>query len=315
MRHLLCWLLGWAVMGMTDANYASKLETAIAAPTNTTDRLWWAAAHAETNTTRQRLSISPKAWLFGADNRHRPKKMRVALLMAGNVRTHDQCAPSIRKHLLEHKYNDRWRFEVVALAYEERFGHAIHKDAVSKTWKPGEVVKDVDIRKHYLAWPCHVKIVTAESVEKSIKKTPSSPMFTRFTYMFRMLRDTYMFMDSLGPFDGVVRFRFDLKLLAPFKLHNFECANCVVVPGRMQPGPAAMALGTNCGGDRLWVQDHVAYGGRNAMRAYYVDTYEKYDRGGRPPRQHSVEAHLASVLKEKGVAVKCDTSIKYTIVR
>ena len=36
---------------------------------------------------------------------------------------------------------------------------------------------------------------------------------------------------------------------------------------------------------------------------------------GRPPRQHSVEAHLASVLKEKGVAVKCDTSIKYTIVR
>ena len=105
MRHLLCWLLGRAVMGMTDANYSSKLETAIAAPTN------------ETNTTRQRLSISPKAWLFGADNRHRPKKMRVALLMAGNVRTHDQCAPSIRKNLLEHKYNDRWRFEIVALAY------------------------------------------------------------------------------------------------------------------------------------------------------------------------------------------------------
>ena len=87
MRHLLCWLLGWAVMGMTDANYASKLETAIAAPTNTTDR-----AHADTNATRQRLSISPKAWLFGADNRHRPKKMRVALLMAGNVRTHDQLS-------------------------------------------------------------------------------------------------------------------------------------------------------------------------------------------------------------------------------
>ena len=51
------------------------------------------------------------------------------------------------------------------------------------------------------------------------------------------------------------------------------------------------------------------------MRAYFVDTYEKYDRGGRPPRQKQVEAHLASVLKEKGVAVKCDTSIKYTIVR
>ena len=46
-----------------------------------------------------------------------------------------------------------------------------------------------------------------------------------------------------------------------------------------------------------------------------VDTYEKYDRGGRPPRQKQVEAHLASVLKEKGVSVKCDTSIKYTIVR
>ena len=86
--------------------------------------------------------------------------------------------------------------------------------------------------------------------------------------MFRMLRDTYIFMDSLGNFDGVMRFRFDLKLLAPFKLHNFECANCVVVPGRMQPGAAAMHLGTNCGGGRLWVQDHVAYGGRNAMRAY-----------------------------------------------
>ena len=49
--------------------------------------------------------------------------------------------------------------------------------------------------------------------------------------------------------------------------------------------------------------------------AYFVDTYEKYDRGGRPPRQKQVEAHLASVLKEKGVSVKCDTSIKYTIVR
>ena len=46
-----------------------------------------------------------------------------------------------------------------------------------------------------------------------------------------------------------------------------------------------------------------------------VDTYEKYDRGGRPPHQKQVEAHLASVLKEKGVSVKCDTSIKYTIVR
>ena len=88
-----------------------------------------------------------------------------------------------------------------------------------------------------------------------------------------------------------------------------------VVPGRMQPGPAAMHLGTNCGGGRLWVQDHVAYGGRGAMRAYFVDTYEKYDRGGRPPRQKQVEAHLASVLKQKGVSVKCDTSIKYTIVR
>ena len=91
MRHLLCWLLGWAVMGMTDANYASKLETAIAAPTNTT--LWWTAAHAATNTTRQRLSISPKAWLFGADNRHRPKKMRVALLMARIGRASAHCPP------------------------------------------------------------------------------------------------------------------------------------------------------------------------------------------------------------------------------
>ena len=140
--------------------------------------LWWllATAHAEPTNTTRRTNVLPKTWLFGSAN-DRLKKMRVALLMAGNVRTHDQCAPSIRKNLLEHKYNDRWRFEIVALAYEERFGHAIHKDAKSKTWKPGEVVKDVDIRKHYLTWPCHVKVVTAESVEKSIKKTPSSPMF------------------------------------------------------------------------------------------------------------------------------------------
>ena len=276
--------------------------------------LSWAAAHAETNTTRQRLSVLPKAWLFGSAN-DRLKKKRVALLMAGNVRTHDSCAPSIRKHLLEQKYNDKWRFEIVALAYKERFGKAIHKDAVSKTWTQGKDVTDLDIRRHYMTWPCHVKIVDEEAVKKSIKKPPASPHFARFTYMFRMLRDTYVFMDSLGNFDGAVRFRFDLKLLAPFKLHNFECANCVVVPGRMQPGPAAMHLGTNCGGDRLWVQDHVAYGGRSAMRAYFVDTYEKYDRGGRPPRQKQVEAHLASVLKEKGVSVKCDTSIKYTIVR
>ena len=285
MRHLLWWLLSWA--------------TAHAAPANTTDRA--------------RLSVLPKAWLFGSAN-DRLKKKRVALLMAGNVRTHDSCAPSIRKHLLEHTYNDRWRFEIVALAYKERFGKAIHRDAVSKTWTRGKDVTDLDIRKHYTTWPCHVKIVDEEAVKKSIKRPPS-PHFARFTYMFRMLRDTYIFMDSLGTFDGVVRFRFDLKLLAPFKLHNFECANCVVVPGRMQPGPAAMHLGTNCGGGRLWVQDHVAYGGRNAMRAYFVDTYEKYDRGGRPPRQKQVEAHLASVLKEKGVSVKCDTSIKYTIVR
>ena len=178
--------------------------------------LCWATARAATNTTgRARLSISPKTWLFGSAN-DRLKKMRVALLMAGNVRTHDSCAPSIRKHLLEHKYNDRWRFEIVALAYEERFGKAIHRDAVSKTWTQGQAVTDLDIRKHYMAWPCHVKIVTAESVEKSIKKTPNSPMFTRFTYMFRMLRDTYMFMDSLGSFDGVVRFRFDLKQRPPW---------------------------------------------------------------------------------------------------
>ena len=42
MRHLLCWLLCWA------------------------------AAHADTNATRQRLSVLPKAWLFGsADDRLR----------------------------------------------------------------------------------------------------------------------------------------------------------------------------------------------------------------------------------------------------
>ena len=232
--------------------------------------LGWAAARADTNTTRQRLSVLPKAWLFGSAD-DRLKKKRVALLMAGNVRTHDSCAPSIRKHLLEHTYNDRWRFEIVALAYKERFGKAIHRDAVSKTWTRGKDVTDLDIRKHYMTWPCHVKIVDEEAVKKSIKRPPS-PHFARFTYMFRMLRDTYVFMDSLGTFDGVVRFRFDLKLLAPFKLHNFECDKCVVVPGRMQPGPAAMHLGTNCGGGRLWVQDHVAYGGRNAMRAYFVDT-------------------------------------------
>ena len=192
--------------------------------------LCWATARAATNTTgRARLSISPKTWLFGSAN-DRLKKKRVALLMAGNVRTHDSCAPSIRKHLLEHKYNDRWRFEIVALAYEERFGKAIHRDAVSKKWTQGEAVTDLDIRKHYMTWPCHVKIVDEEAVKKSIKRPPTSPHFARFTYMFRMLRDTYVFMDSLGTFDGVVRFRFDLKLLAPFKLHNFECDKCVVVP-------------------------------------------------------------------------------------
>ena len=118
MRHLLCWLLGWM------------------------------AAHAATNTTERALNVLPKAWLFGSAN-DRLKKMRVALLMAGNVRTHDSCAPSIRKHLLEHKYNDRWRFEIVALAYKERFGKAIHKDAVSKTWTQGDVVTDLDIRKRH----------------------------------------------------------------------------------------------------------------------------------------------------------------------
>ena len=111
--------------------------------------LWCAAARAETNTTERALNVLPKAWLFGSDNKNRLKKMRVALLMAGNLRTHDSCAPSIRKHLLEHKYNDRWRFEIVALAYEERFGKAIHKDAVSKTWTQGDVVTDLDIRKRH----------------------------------------------------------------------------------------------------------------------------------------------------------------------
>ena len=160
--------------------------------------LWWllATAHAEPTNTTRRTNVLPKTWLFGSAN-DRLKKKRVALLMAGNVRTHDSCAPSIRKHLLEHTYNDRWRFEIVALAYKERFGKAIHKDAVSKTWTQGEAVTDLDIRKHYMTWPCHVKIVTADSVKKSIKKPPS-PHFARFTYMFRMLRDTYVFMDSLG---------------------------------------------------------------------------------------------------------------------
>ena len=119
MRHLVWWLLSWAT-----ANAA----------TNTTDRA--------------RLTVGPKTWLFGSAY-DRLKKKRIALLMAGNLRTHDSCAPSIRKHLLEHEYNDRWRFEIVALAYKERFGKAIHKDAVSKTWTQGDVVTDLDIRKRH----------------------------------------------------------------------------------------------------------------------------------------------------------------------
>ena len=222
-----------------------------------------------------RASSPSAAWLFGSAD-DRLKKKRVALLMAGNLRTHDSCAPSIRKHLLEHKYNDRWRFEVVALAYKERFGKAIHRDAVSKTWTQGKDVTDLDIRKHYTTWPCHVKIVTAESVEKSIKKPPS-PHFARFTHVPHA-RDTYVFMDSLGNFDGVVRFRFVgcSRRSSCTILNVISVLWCLVAclyrHARRRCTSGRTAAGHWISNGRLWVQDHVAYGGRTAMRAYFVDT-------------------------------------------
>jgi len=65
------------------------------------------------------------------------------------------------------------------------------------------------------------------------------------------------------------------------------------------------------------------------MRVYTMDTYERYYRRGkrkvvmkRNPKHRRLrvspaqpEPHLAAVLADKNVAVKCDTAIKYTIER
>ena len=236
---------------------------------------WLVAATATDDRHRRlaaRVNAAPPSFLFGGPDQ-RGRKKRVAVLLAGHVRTHDRCAPSVREHLLEHPYNTaKLKFAVIAMAYEDRWGVPVHLTKAQMNGQTESNVTPEDITKLYPRTRVHVKVVSAETIRREAPVTNNDRSekydVARYTYMFRLIRDGFAFLAEVengNLFDGVLKIRFDLKLLAPFKLHNLGCDKCIVVPGVMALGSSGFAkLGTRCRQNDApkWVQDHVAYGER-----------------------------------------------------
>ena len=93
--------------------------------------------------------------------------------------------------------------------------------------------------------------------------------------MFRMLR-TRPFMNCKA---ANVSVRFDEAAWSSCTILNVKG---VVVPGRMQPGPAAMHLGRTVGAVDVGPGPRRLRPGSD-VAPYFVDTYETLDQGGRPP--------------------------------
>lgn len=153
----------------------------------------------------------------------------------------------------------------------------------------------------------------------------------RISMMFRTIAEAHTMVKaqevaSRQPFALIVKLRFDLKLLAPFalKAECFESAKkqlSVVVPTQMDRGPSHLSprhIRTRpCnknGTDRpTWMQDHIAYGPSSAM-SYYLNGTDMFMRAG-ARGMASPEVILAHFMERSKVLIKCDNSIRYTIIR
>lgn len=259
----------------------------------------------------------------------------VALLMAGHARTYELTAPSLKSRLID---KNNMQFSVFAIAYTsgER-KPSLHSKEVAA---PIEEVITVDIlRRTYASLvPADrlvCRVITENDVAKRLpsrlrspKDNPRDRQRSRISAMFRMIAVAHDMVRThersvKRRFDVVIKFRFDLKILDDFVLRpDLVTDQAVVVPERMDHGPSHFSpnqLRTRpCdihGHKRpTWVQDHVAYGSSRAMELFCNGTARHVAAGPRK-RQTQPEFVLATSLLKRKLAVKCDPSIHYTILR
>lgn len=244
----------------------------------------------------------------------------VAVILVGHARTYDLTAKSVREKLIG--ANPTMDFTVFALAYSKR-DRKRGADRSKHTRMAG-TVSAARIREKY------PKVIARVLDESEIKQrlpwrlTPNASYLNqhrfRIAMMFRMIAEAH----SMIPqgFDIILKMRFDLKIFVPFIIRPELVEDLsIVVPEHMQRGPSGLSPGQirtrpcNFQGSKTpeWVQDHIAYGAPRAMRYFCngTDTFMRSGAGGLA----SPEVVLATYMNMRHVNVKCDPSIKYTIIR
>mmetsp|Transcript_15847 Transcript_15847/g.51720 ORF Transcript_15847/g.51720 Transcript_15847/m.51720 type:complete len:303 (-) Transcript_15847:56-964(-) len=277
---------------------------------------------------------------------------RVAVVMAGHARTYNLTAESWRRMLV--LANPRCEFWIFALSYDTGERKAALRSSVKAEPLTKTVTPDI-LRETYGPVVGSAKRVVVKVISESVaeRKLPSrlrggrrrrilfkthdkqrkrlSLMFTMVAEAFGMVRHAERRWKRR--FDYVVKSRFDLELLANFVLapdklsmpttkKQQKAMTPVVVPLEMASGPSHLSpkqIRTRpCdeGGRQTphWVQDHIAWGTSRAME-FYCNGTARAVLAGTQKRETRPELILAKALKARGIAVKCDPSIRYTILR
>ena len=281
-----------------------------------------------------------------SSSRDDEKKM-VAIVMAGHARTYNLTAESWRQRLV--LKNPDYAFWFFGLSYST----GERKPALRSTVKAPPIEKKITVdilQKTYEpvvgdARRVVVRVISEEAAEKEllplkIQRMDRRRLFKthdkqrkRLSLMFAMVAEAYRAVRAYERlqkrrFDFILKARFDLKLMNDFILKPDFFIDPptkflpIVVPLEMAAGPSHFSpkqLSTRpcdlIGSQRpTWVQDHVAYGGSRAME-FYCNGTAKAVFAGPQKRQTRPEIILARALKVRRIQVKCDSSIRYTILR
>lgn len=269
---------------------------------------------------------------------------RVAIVMAGHARTYNLTAMSWRQKLV--RANPSYDFWLYALSYTtgERkaplrstvkappLSEKITVEILQATY--GNVVGSERVIARVVSEKQAQKFLPAKlrSSRKLInthnkQRSRISMMFTMVSEAFSMVRQTER--SWKRRFDIVIKARFDLQLLADFILTTAKVAADpqktdlpVVVPLEMALGPSHLSpkqIRTRPCNDQgtqrpHWVQDHIAWSTSRAME-FYCNGTARAVLAGTQKRQVRPELILATALKNRRIIVKCDPSIRYTILR
>ena len=249
---------------------------------------------------------------------------RAAVMLTGHARTYDLTASSLRERVI--KENADFEFWIFALTYSDRDkvrGHDVSKH--TRLDKPGPTKEDLE---RTYGPRVIAKIVDEAFIAQQVRPRTNRHKF-RVSMMFKLIACAFSMVRTFErrmrqPFSVVLKLRFDLKLLTPFRLrvHPAADGHRLIVPHHMDSGPSRLApsqIRTRpcdaLGRQRpTWLQDHLAYG-NSASMALYANGTDLFAELHALKIYGNAVVILASFMAAMNVSVFCDPSLRYTILR